>query len=397
MTSTDAAQTSSSPGTWKTVGHSAARLYLQRSHEAGRVAHSYLITGPDQVGKKTLALDLARMVNCTPTPDMFGDDLAPPCGRCGSCDRIARNVHADIKIIDPHTPLLGTSPATRESTPERDEARTLISIDHIREMQHEVSLNSFEGGRRVIIFDGAHLMSPDGAGWNALLKTLEEPPDKVIIFLLAPTVDSLPQTVISRCQVIELHPVPTDEIQQGLIDQGGADPEKATQLARLAGGSPGRAFAALNDETTLDRYRQGVLRVLVTSAGDVEERFRYANEMSREFSRNREMVFRELELWTSIWRDIMLLKHGVTDSVANIEWSTQLSEIAAAAGGDDARLAIEAIAKAVKGLRSNGMSRVVLEVMMLETPAVSSEIVEAINLGDDSDDESGGGWDEPTS
>jgi len=93
----------------------------------------------------------------------------------------------------------------------------------------------------------------------------------------------------------------------------------------------------------------------------------------------------------------MLLKHGVTDSVANIEWSTQLSEIAAAAGGDDARLAIEAIAKAVKGLRSNGMSRVVLEVMMLETPAVSSEIVEAINLGDDSDDESGGGWDEPTS
>ncbi|MBC8425621.1 DNA polymerase III subunit delta' [bacterium] len=393
---TQAAVASGNTGGWQTIGHGAARLYLQRSHEAGRIAHAYLITGPAQVGKRTLALDLARLVNCTPAPDMFGDDAPPPCGKCVPCDRIARNVHADVKIIDPHTPMRGISSGTRESTPEQDAARTLISIGHIREMQHEVSLNPFEGGRRVVIFDGADRMAPDGSGWNALLKTLEEPPEHVVIVLLAPTVDSLPQTVISRCQPIELHAVPVGEIEQGLIERGGVDPEIATQLSRLAAGRPGRAFAALNDETALDRYRQAVLRILVTSAGDVEERFRYANEMAREFGRNRELVERELELWTSIWRDIMLLKHGVEDSVANVEWVAQLSGAAAATGPDDARLAIEAIAKAADGLRRNGIPRVVLEVMLLELPGIPSEIVEKINLGD-GDEDSGDGWDETPS
>jgi len=396
MTTMDPARAPSDSGGWQTIGHGAARLYLQRSHEADRIAHAYLITGPDQVGKRTLALDLARLVNCTPTPDMFGDDPTPPCGRCGPCDRIHRHVHADIKVIDPHTPMRGVSSGTRESTPEQDAARTLISIDHIREMQHDVHLNPFEGGRRVIIFDGADRMSPDGAGWNALLKTLEEPPVQVIIVLLAPSPKSLPQTVISRCQVIELHAVPREEIEQGLIERGGADPGKASQLARLAGGRPGRAFAALEDETTLDRYQQAVLRVLVTSAGDIEERFRYANEMAREFSRNREMVSRELELWTSIWRDILLLKYDVTDSVANIAWTEQLAGAASAAGDDDARIAIEAIAKAADGLRRNGMPRVVLEVLMLELPTIPSEIVESIELGDVGES-SDGGWDAPVS
>ena len=396
MTTMDPARAPSDSGGWQTIGHSAARLYLQRSHETGRIAHAYLITGPDQVGKRTLALDLARLVNCTPTPDMFGDAAPPPCGRCGPCDRIGREVHADVKVIDPHTPMRGVSSGTRESTPEQDSARTLISIDHVREMQHDVHLNPFEGGRRVIIFDGADRMSPDGAGWNALLKTLEEPPEQVIIVLLAPSPESLPETVISRCQVIELHAVPREEIEQGLIERGGADPEKAAQLARLAGGRPGRAFAALEDETTLDRYQQAVLRVLVTSAGDIEERFRYANEMAREFSRNREMVSRELELWTSIWRDILLLKHDVADSVANIAWTEHLAKAASAAGVDDARIAIEAIAKAADGLRRNGMPRVVLEVLMLELPTIPAEIVESIELGE-ADESSDGGWDAPAS
>ena len=239
-------------------------------------------------------------------------------------------------------------------------------------------------------------MAPDGSGWNALLKTLEEPPENGGIVLLAPTVGSLPQTVISRCQPIELHAVPTGEIEQGLIERGGADPEVAAQLARLAAGRPGRAFAALNDETTLDRYRQAVLRVLTASAGDIEERFRYANEMAREFSRNREMVERELELWTSIWRDIMLLKHELTNSVANVEWTGQLSVVASASAPDDARLAIEAISRAADGLRRNGMPRVVLEVMLLEIPAIPPEIVENMNSADE-DEALGGGWDETPS
>ncbi len=395
MTTADAAQAPPGSG-WQTIGHAAARRYLQRSHEIGRIAHAYLITGPEQVGKRTLALDIARLVNCTPTPDMFGDDPSQPCGRCAACDRIARGVHADINVIDPHTPLRGVSSGTRESTPEQDAARTLISIGHVREMQHDISLNSFEGGRRVVIFDGVDRMSADGAGWNALLKTLEEPPEGVIIVLLAPAVEALPLTVVSRCQVIELHAVPTLEIEKGLIERAGAEQETAAQLARLAAGRPGRAFAALDDETTLDRYSQAVLRVLVTSAGDVEERFRYAREMAGEFGRNREAVTRELELWISIWRDVLLLKHEITDSVANVAWTRELTDIAAAVSVDDALRAIEALDKAADGLRRNGMARLVLEVLMLALPRIPAEIVEKVELGEAGVPDAAG-WNEPSS
>jgi hypothetical protein len=108
------------------------------------------------------------------------------------------------------------------------------------------------------------------------------------------------------------------------------------------------------------------------------------------------MVSRELELWTSIWRDILLLKHDVTDSVANIAWIEHLARAASAAGDDDARIAIEAVAKAADGLRRNGMARVVLEVLMLELPTIPSEIVESIELGE-ADESSDGGWDAPAS
>ena len=382
MTIADDARASSNPG-WQTVGHAAARRYLKRSHEAGRIAHAYLITGPEQVGKRTLALDLARILNCTPTPDMFGDDPSPPCGRCAACDRITRGVHADVSVIDPHTPIRGVSSGTRESTPEQDAARTLISIGHVREMQHDIALNPFEGGRRVVILDGVDRMSADGAGWNALLKTLEEPPGDVVIVLLSPTIEALPQTIVSRCQVIELRTVTSEEIEKGLIERAGKESESIAQLARLAAGRPGRAFAALEDETTLDRYRQAVLRVLVTSAGDVEERFRYAREMAGEFGRNREAVSRELELWTSIRRDILLLKHEVTDSVANVPWIKELTDVAAEVSEDDARRAIEALDAAADGLRRNGIARLVLEVLMLRLPPIPTEIVERIELGQD--------------
>ena len=394
MTTAETAQAGSRAG-WQTIGHAAARRYLQRSHEADRIAHAYLITGPEQVGKRTLALDLARLVNCKPAPDMFGDDPSPPCGRCVACDRITRGVHADVSVINSHTPIRGVTSATKESTPEQDATRTLISIAHIREMQHDIALNPFEGGRRVIIFDGVDRMSADGAGWNSLLKTLEEPPVGVVIVLLAPAVETLLETVVSRCQVIELQTVPAAEIEKGLIERG-VETETAAQLSRLAAGRPGRAFAALEDETTLDRYQQAVLRVLATSAGDIEERFRYAREMAGEFGRNRESVTRELELWVSIWRDILLLKHEVTDSVANIAWTRELTDIAAAVSVDDALRAIEALDMAADGLKRNGMARLVLEVLMLALPPIPAEIVAGIQLGDASETDADG-REEPSS
>ncbi|MBM3957164.1 MAG: hypothetical protein FJ313_03840, partial [Gemmatimonadetes bacterium] len=90
---TQSASTETRLSGWRTFGHPAAVRYLARSVEDGRLAHAYLVTGPPHVGKQSLALDLARAVNCTPPADLFGETPAPPCGRCSHCQRIARGLH----------------------------------------------------------------------------------------------------------------------------------------------------------------------------------------------------------------------------------------------------------------------------------------------------------------
>ena len=101
-------------------------------------------------------------------------------------------------------------------------------------------------------------------------------------------------------------------------------------------------------------------------------------------------------MWVSIWRDILLLKHEVTDSVANIAWTRELTDIAAAVSVDDALRAIEALDMAADGLRRNGMARLVLEVLMLALPPVPAEIVAGIQLGDESEADADG-REEPSS
>ena len=176
---------------WETRGQDWAVDFLRRGLEQGRLAHAYLLVGPEGVGKATLAKDLARAVNC--------DEDAPPCGQCRSCRRIAEGKHPDIMVV---------SLSDRQDDGERRgraaEARAPrdIKIDQIREMQRWVALKPFEGRYRVFIVDGAENLNAESA--NALLKTLEEPPPQVLLILLATDERRLPATVVSRCQRLEL-------------------------------------------------------------------------------------------------------------------------------------------------------------------------------------------------
>ena len=119
------------PIMWQTYGHDTAVQTIQRSIAEGRVAHSWLIAGPPRVGKTTLALDLARAVNCVPS----GADV-PPCGACGQCRRIASGIHPDIRVVGLETARSGR-------------LRTLISIEQVRDVQRELTLLPYEGASRV--------------------------------------------------------------------------------------------------------------------------------------------------------------------------------------------------------------------------------------------------------
>jgi len=211
---------------WQIIGQTRAVSLLQHSLEAGTLAHAYLLIGPPHVGKMTLAKNLAQALNC--------EAKERPCLKCTACQKIAARKHADVQVIG--------------LTQNEDSAEAkLIGIDQIKDVQHSASLPPFEGKHKVFIIDGAELLSIEAA--NCLLKTLEEPNDKVTFILLTVNDKLLPATVVSRCQRLELPPLSTSEAAQALADRQGIDNERARLLAGLSHGCLGWAIAAAEDDS----------------------------------------------------------------------------------------------------------------------------------------------------
>ncbi len=330
---------------WQVIGQDRIISLLQRSLETGSLAHAYLLVGPPHVGKMTLALDLARALNCPAA--------GRPCGECPSCRKIAALNHADVQVIG----LL-----EREDSGEAK----LISTDQIEQMQHSASLPPFEGYYKVFIIDGAELLSTEAA--NRLLKTLEEPVGKVVFLLLTANERLLLPTVVSRCQRLELVPLPVPEIESALVSRRGIEPEKARLLARLAHGCIGWAISAASDDTLLQKRGEALeMLVGIINSGN-EDRFAYAAQLANQFSQDRLSVYQELNLWLDYWRDLMLVKTGCSDIIINVDRLDTLEAMAGDYHLGQIKAFIEGIRTAGGRLHQNANPRLVLEVLMLDMP-----------------------------
>jgi len=332
---------------WQVVGQTKVVSLLQRSLERETVAHAYLVVGPPHVGKMTLALDLARALNCEASD--------PPCGVCDSCQKIALAKHADVQII-------GLSSDGNSV----DKPRVEISIDQIRQMQHSASFPPFEGRCKVFIIDRAELLSDEAA--NCLLKTLEEPVGKVVFMLLTINDRLLPATVISRCQRLELPPLAATEVEAALKSRWGLEPQKARLLARLCHGCLGWALSAAFDGGLLQQRAERMDRLLSTIEADCEERFAYATQLAAQFSQNRRLVQEILDLWLDYWRDLLLIKAGCDDAITNADMLATLVDQAKGYNLFQIKSVINSIQAADEQLRQNANPRLVLEVLMLSIP-----------------------------
>jgi len=325
------------------VGHDKIVGVLASSLKEERLAHAYLFVGPPHVGKMTLAIELAKALNC--------DDDERPCGRCSQCQRIAEGKHADVQVIG----LNG---------------RVEIGIDHIRDVQRAASLRPFEGRNRVFIIDGAEHLSHEAA--NCLLKVLEEPPPQVQLVLLAVNERLLLPTVLSRCQKLTLRPLPEPVVESALIERWHVAPDRARILARLSSGCLGWAVAAQTDDHILSQRwdRLGTL-IHLASAGR-EERFTYAAQLANQFSRGREAVQEVLSLWIGWWRDLLLIKGGCGHFTANVDQEATLCREAEAHTLNEIKEFIQSLEQAMEQLDQNANPRLVLEVLMLSMPKRSS-------------------------
>ncbi|GAA6490664.1 hypothetical protein K280104A7_02280 [Candidatus Bariatricus faecipullorum] len=195
---------------------------LKNQIKAGRIGHAYLFCGTRGTGKTTVAKIFAKAVNCEHPVD------GSPCGECAMCKSIAAGTSMNVIEID---------------------AASNNGVDNIREIREEVSYRPTEGRYKVYIIDEVHMLS--SGAYNALLKTLEEPPEYVIFILATTEVQKIPVTILSRCQRYDFHRITIDTITarlEELMKQEQVDTEERAlrYIARAADGSMRDALSLLD-------------------------------------------------------------------------------------------------------------------------------------------------------
>lgn len=228
------------------IGNRRAAAFLDRTLERGTVAHGLLFLGPAGVGKRTaLGFFLAALLRSSAR--LPGRTWAPAPSSAGSDGLAAFHAYPDFSLI------------ARERDEKTEKLHKNISIEQVRELRQRLQMGSFLSSWKVAIVDGAEYLSPGAA--NALLKTLEEPTPKTLLVLMADARLGIPDTVLSRLQLIRFGLASRDDIRQALLDRGVARPD-ADALAGRAAGRPGIALTLAADaeqrEEDDTRYAQAV-------------------------------------------------------------------------------------------------------------------------------------------
>jgi DNA polymerase-3 subunit delta' len=328
---------------WNLIGHEPALALLQRDLAHDRLRHAYLFVGPEGVGKRTLVAELARALLCA--------DAAPPCDQCRHCTLAARGAHPDLLTV---APVISGKRVRAEK----------IRIEPVRQLIYDLSLKPVEAGRRVARLLDFGAANPEAM--NALLKTLEEPPGNVTLLLTAESTDELLPTIVSRCEVITLRPLPLAVVREALITRWLIPYDHADLLAHLSGGRLGWAVRLSQDAEALEERRQKLDDVQHLLRAPRLARFQYAEKLTRESSLDR--VQATLELWQSFWRDVLLAGTQAAAPLTNLDRQAVIRQIAGRLPPETAHQILQAIRQTSALLARNVNARLALETLLLDWP-----------------------------
>jgi DNA polymerase-3 subunit delta' len=330
---------------WGLIGHAWAVQMLKQHLMHDSLRHAYLFSGPPGLGRRTLALRLTQALNC-----LQPVALAEPCGQCKACQQIERMQYADLSVV------------------QAEKQGGILRVEQIRSVRQSLVLKPYQGKYRVALF--LRFQEANASAANALLKTLEEAPAHALLLLTADTPEQLLPTIVSRCEVLRLRPLPVALVETSLRESG-ADERTARLLAHISGGRPGYALRLMRDQDML-AFRTNRLEDLQNLLGSTRGgRFAYAEKLTERKKKDAEADERfrnTLLIWLSFWRDVLLRVSGTDASIANVDRLPEIEALAGKLSLDEARRLVEATEGTIDKLESNVNARLLAEVLLLDWP-----------------------------
>lgn len=342
------------------AGNTETVHHLREMLAHNRMPHAVIFSGARGAGKYTLALMLARAMNCLEQPII--DGLPDFCGHCSNCTRIAQSEDLDARFAEAVETREGLRDADKKETrlfvqthPDvliipPDPPQLMIKVDQVRHVIDTIYYRPGEARERVYIFTSSAFMKEAA---NSLLKILEEPPEFATIFLLTENTGELLPTIRSRSMTFNVGAIATTEIENRLAKlRPDWNPRQRALVARLSEGAIGRALPFDIESYIAARSHALIMLKSALSGGDHSELFK-ATETYRAGAEGREKIDNLLRTLYSLLEDLMFLQSGSPQLVRNTDILGELRKMAVASDFAWVQRSAEGLAEVERGLRRN--------------------------------------------
>ena len=275
---------------WPIVGHKKIIKYLVNSIKAERLSHAYVFAGSSNLGKALTAKYFIKSILCQD---------GNICKKCKACSDFEKGIYPDFYDI------------------KLEEGKSNIRIDQIRDVMDKIKESSFSGNYKIILIEEAEKMNL--AGFNSLLKSLEEPSKKTIFILITDNIGGFPKTVLSRSQVIKFHGVLPEDILKHLLLMG-VNKELALEAIGFSGGRPGLAIEYAKNKKLVSDYKILVNNFLHILNSPINEKLNYIEKLmgKKTFKEKAEITEKVIDGWLLILRDFLLIKNACLKNISHV-------------------------------------------------------------------------------
>src|SRR3989339_309637 len=307
------------------IGHEKILNYFDKVVETGNLSHAYIFFGPEHLGKKFVAENISEK--------LFGISL----------EKLL--TYPDYLLVD------------QEISQKTGKLKKNIDADQMRDVKIFLSQKGFMGGYKVAVVDNAEKLNNSSA--NVILKTLEEPKGKSVLFLIARNYELLLPTIRSRCQTINFSVVSKKTIKEGVLRKGVSESE-ADEIVKLSGGLPGLALGWVDDKDSYNEYKKEIFRFITLFNRPFYEKLEKVEDVfgdKVDHIASREKLMKEIDIWQSVLRGLLHSNNNLLEAKLKLKV------------GDGPILKImNKLKEARLQLENNIHPRILIEQMLLEMP-----------------------------